>query len=169
MSESLFKRIGGADAVKAATDLFYKKVLADERINHFFSDVDMNKQIAKQRAFLTIAFGGPNKYTGKSLAEGHKHLVAQGLNDSHFDAVIENLGATLTELGVPEELIGEAAAIALSTREDILGRKSDNPMDNWKGWEKDSGCDHCSQYAILKDQNGRNRVLIPHSDDCPGA
>ncbi len=169
MSESLFKRIGGATAVKAATELFYQKVLADDRINDFFSDVDMKNQMAKQRAFLTVAFGGPNKYNGKSLTEGHAHLVARGLDDTHFDAVIENLGATLTELGVPEELIGEAATIALSTRADILGNGSEDIMDNWKNWEKDSGCDHCSQYAILRDENGINRVMLPHSKDCTKA
>ena len=40
----------------------------------------------------------------------------------HFDAVIEHLGATLTDLEVPAELIGEAAAIAESVRESVLGR-----------------------------------------------
>jgi hemoglobin len=48
--------------------------------------------------------------------------VKRGLNDSHFDAVMENLGATLKELNVPDELIAEAAAIAESTRNDVLGR-----------------------------------------------
>ncbi len=48
--------------------------------------------------------------------------VEKGLNDSHFDAVIENLGATLVELNVPDDLINEAAQIAISTREDVLNR-----------------------------------------------
>ena len=37
-------------------------------------------------------------------------------------AVIELLGATLTELGVPADLIGEVAAIGESTRNDVLNR-----------------------------------------------
>jgi hemoglobin len=44
------------------------------------------------------------------------------LNDSHVDAVIEDLGATLRELGVKEELIAQVAAIAESTRNDVLSR-----------------------------------------------
>lgn len=122
MSESLYDRIGGEAAVDAAVDLFYRKVLADDRINQFFETVDMDRQRAKQKAFLTFAFGGPANYSGKDMREGHAHLVARGLNDSHFDAVMENLGATLKELGVADELIGEAAAIAESTRNDVLGR-----------------------------------------------
>lgn len=123
MSEqSLYDQIGGEAAVDAAVDIFYRKVLADDRINKFFEDVDMDKQAAKQKAFLTVAFGGPNKYTGKDMRDGHAHLVAKGLNDSHFDAVMEHLGATLKELNVPDELIAKAAAIAESTRNDVLGR-----------------------------------------------
>ncbi len=122
ITPSLYERIGGDAAVDAAVDIFYRKVLADDRINKFFEGVDMEKQSAKQKAFLTMALGGPNNYTGEDMRKGHAHLVKQGLNDSHFDAVMENLGATLTELGVPAELIGEAAAIAESTRNDVLGR-----------------------------------------------
>jgi len=122
MSEALFDKIGGEAAVNAAVDIFYRKVLADDRINNFFEGVDMDAQAAKQKAFLTLAFGGPSNYSGKDMRDGHAHLVAKGLNDSHFDAVMENLGATLEELKVPADLIGEAAAIAESTRNDVLGK-----------------------------------------------
>ncbi len=122
MSQSVYERIGGDAAVNAAVDLFYRKVLADDRINGFFDGTDMEKQAAKQKAFLTMALGGPNNYTGEDMRKGHAHLVEKGLNDSHFDAVMEHLGATLKELGVPDDLIGEAAAIAESTRNDVLGK-----------------------------------------------
>ena len=122
MSESLYEKLGGEAAVDAAVDIFYRKVLADDRINKFFDDVDMDKQAAKQKAFMTMAFGGPNNYTGTDMREGHAHLVKQGLNDSHFDAVVENLGATLTELGVSDELIGEVVAVCEPTRNDVLGK-----------------------------------------------
>jgi len=122
MSENLYEQIGGEAAVNAAVDIFYRKVLADDRINQFFEGVDMDNQAAKQKAFLTVAFGGPNNYSGKDMRDGHAHLVARGLNDTHFDAVMENLGATLKELNVPDELIAKAAAIAESTRNDVLGR-----------------------------------------------
>lgn len=119
---SLFERLGGAPAINAAVDLFYKKVLADNRINYYFDDVDMMDQAAKQKAFLTMAFGGPNGYDGRDMRSAHAHLVAQGMNDEHFDAVLELIGETLTELGVSNDLIGEAAAIAESVRNDVLSR-----------------------------------------------
>ena len=122
MSKTLYERIGGEAAVNAAVDVFYRKVLSDHRINRFFDSSDMEKQIAKQRAFFTMAFGGPNNYTGKDMRSAHEHLVKMGLNESHFDAVMEHLGATLTELNVPADLIAEAAAIAEGARNDVLGR-----------------------------------------------
>ena len=122
MSESLFSRLGGQDAVNAAVDIFYRKMLTDERVSYFFDDVDMEKQIIKQKGFLTMVFGGPNHYTGKSMREGHRHLIQRGLDDAHVDIVIEHLGATLRELGANEKDIQEVAAIANSVRDDVLDR-----------------------------------------------
>jgi hemoglobin len=119
---SLYERLGGADAVNTAVDIFYRKMLADDRVNYFFDTTDMEKQAAKQKGFLTMVFGGPNDYTGKDMREGHKHLVERGLNDEHVDIVIEHLGGTLKELGVGDDDITEVAALANSVRDDVLNR-----------------------------------------------
>lgn len=116
---SLYEQIGGESAVDAAVDLFYRKVLADSRISSFFDAVDMDAQRAKQKAFLTFAFGGPHQYSGKDLRSAHARM---NLSEEHFQAVMENLGATLKELGVPDALVGKAAAIALSTKGDVLNK-----------------------------------------------
>ncbi len=108
--------------MEAAVDLFYRKVLADDRISRFFDDVDMDRQIAKQKAFLTYVFGGPANYSGQDMRRGHAHLIERGLNDSHFNAVVELLGQSLKELGVADELIGKVAAIAEGARADVLNR-----------------------------------------------
>lgn len=119
---SLFERLGGEGAVDAAVDIFYRKVLSDDRVNEFFDDVDMEAQAAKQKGFLTMVFGGPNNYTGKDMREGHKHLVERGLNDSHVDAIVELLGATLKELGAADADIQAVADLANSVRDDVLNR-----------------------------------------------
>lgn len=102
---TLYERIGGEVAVDAAVDKFYEKVLADDRINHLFEGIDMARQAKHQKKFLTYAFGGPANYTGRTMSIAHKRLVEEkGLTDAHFDAVIENLGATLKELGLPDDI-----------------------------------------------------------------
>lgn len=121
-NNTLFEQLGGEAAVDAAVDIFYRKVLTDDRISHYFEDVDMAKQAAKQKAFLTMAFGGANNYSGLDMKNGHAHLVKRGLNDTHVDAVVEHLGSTLRELGVAENLITQVVAIAESVRDNVLGR-----------------------------------------------
>lgn len=120
---TLFERLGGEATVDAAVDKFYEKVLSDDRIKHFFQGIDMKRQTGHQKKFLTFAFGGAPSYSGRSMQIAHQRLVTEmGLDDTHFDAVVENLGATLQEMGVPDELIAEAAGIAETTRDDVLNR-----------------------------------------------
>ncbi len=119
---TLYDKLGGQEAVNAAVDIFYRKVLTDDRVNSFFDGVDMDEQIKKQKGFLTMVFGGPNNYTGKNMREGHKNLIDKGLNDSHVDIIIEHLGGTLKELGVKDSDITEVATLANSVRDDVLNR-----------------------------------------------
>ncbi|MDH5749889.1 MAG: methyl-accepting chemotaxis protein [Rhodospirillales bacterium] len=120
--QSLFDRLGGEAAVDAAVDIFYGKILSDPSLTPFFDGLDMDRQRSKQKDFLTMAFGGPNKYSGKGLRAVHKRHVEKGLNDSHFDAVAGHLQTTLEQLYVPSDLIAEVIGIAASTRDDVLNR-----------------------------------------------
>jgi hemoglobin len=118
MSEqSLYQRLGGKPALEAAVDRFYERVLADGRISHFFTTVDMDGQRKKQKRFLAVAFGASENWDGKDMRSAHAHLK---LTDEHFGAVAEALQGTLEDLGVPAELIGEVMAIAASTHDDVL-------------------------------------------------
>lgn len=117
--ESLFKRLGGMNAVNAAVDIFYEKVLGDDSINHFFKKTDMPAQIAKQKTFLAYVFGAPIAYTGKNMRDAHANMQ---LNEEHFNAVAGHLESTLKELNVQSDLISEVMAIASSTKNDVLNR-----------------------------------------------
>lgn len=119
---TLYERLGGGAAVNAAVDLFYQKIMADSRLAPFFANIDLKKQIGKQKMFLTYAFGGLPHYDGRKLREAHANAVKNGLNDEHFDSVAGHLQTTLKELGITEPLINEVMAIAASTRNEVLGR-----------------------------------------------
>lgn len=118
--DSLYDKLGGKAAINAAVDLFYTKVLADKRVNHFFEDVNMKKQHNKQKAFLSAALGGPEPWTGKDMRTAHKNL---DLTEADFNAIAGHLQATLEELKVDKKLIGEVMAVAASTKDDVLNRK----------------------------------------------
>jgi hemoglobin len=116
---NLYERIGGEEAIMAAVDIFYDKVLADDRTRRFFDGIDMAAQSRKQVAFMTWAFDGPKQYRGRDLREAHKDL---NLDDGHFDAVAEHLQATLEELGVGAELVKEVLEVIEGTRRAVLNR-----------------------------------------------
>jgi hemoglobin len=122
MSQSLFERIGGKATVDAAVDLFYRKVLSDASISDYFESGNMDDLRSKQKAFLTMAFGGPNGYSGRDLRSAHKPLVDKGLGDEQFDAVARHLSDTLAEIGVAPDLMDEVMAVTGSTRNDVLNR-----------------------------------------------
>ena len=71
---TLYERIGGEAAVDKAVDIFYDKIMADDRIKSFFENIDMFAQARKQKLFLTMVFGGPSEYTGKDMRSGHDVL-----------------------------------------------------------------------------------------------
>lgn len=116
---TIYERIGGADAVNAAVDIFYKKVLADTRIDHFFTSVDMNKQAAKQKKFFMTLFKGEAGDAAGYMRNAHKNL---SLTEEHFFAVADHLQQTLNELNVPEDLTDEIMTAAASLLDPVLNR-----------------------------------------------
>lgn len=117
--DSLYQKLGGKAAIDAVVDAFYVKVLADKRVKGFFADVSMDKQRRKQKEFLSFAFGGPLPWTGKDMRKAHEGM---GLTEEHFNAIAENLVSTLKDFKVKQELIDQVVAIAVSTKDDVLGR-----------------------------------------------
>ncbi len=125
MELSLFEKLGGSAAVDAAVERLYVRILLDPKLAPFFVQTDITELKKHQLSFLTMAFGGPTNFEGKDLTEAHTHLVKkQGLSDHHFDAVAGHLKDTLTEMNVPEELVGEVMSIVEGTRAAVLGRKA---------------------------------------------
>jgi len=116
---SLYDQIGGEASMSAAVELFYKKVLADDRVNYFFDDINMKVQKRKQQAFLSAALGGPTPWEGKDLRKAHSDM---DLTEVHFNAIAEHLQATLEELKVKKELIDQIMAIVASTKKDVLNQ-----------------------------------------------
>ena len=109
---SIYDEIGGADAVNAAVDIFYDKVLADPTLKPFFESVEMDGQSRKQKAFFTTLFKGDTAGADAYMRKAH---TGMDISDAHFGAVAGHLNATLEELNVPahltEQIMGAAAGL----------------------------------------------------------
>lgn len=121
METSLYERLGD-EAIDTAVDYLYRKAVADKHISRFFEDVDLDRLRYKQKMFLTMALGGPNKYTGRDLREAHRPLLKWGLDDTHFDRVVEILVDALRHIQVSEEDIEAAIRNLGPLRNDVLVR-----------------------------------------------
>ena len=116
---TLFERLGGVPAIKAAVDAFYARVLADPDLAPFFEGISMRAQVSKQNAFFIQALGGPKVYKGRDMATAHAHLpIAQ----EHFDKVAGHLVAALGEVGDPAALIDEVVAAVAPLAPQIVNR-----------------------------------------------
>ncbi|MDQ1909916.1 group 1 truncated hemoglobin [Paenibacillus sp. GD4] len=116
-TQTLFHKLGGQDTIQKVVDSFYEKVLADETVNGFFRETDMEKQRRHQALFIGYALGSGHEFTGRSMAKAHEGM---NLQPQHFDAIVGHLTATLKEFGVEEADIGQIVAKLGTLQDDIL-------------------------------------------------
>ncbi len=122
LTEAIYEKIGGDEAISAVVDQFYENVMQDPRIAHFFENIDVEQLKEHQSQFLKFAFVGYGDYPKNHLRDAHAHLVANhGLNETHFTAVVENLEAALKECHVNETYSKMILVIVGSVKEDVLG------------------------------------------------
>lgn len=118
MEQSLYEKVGGEDAIAKVVDYFYSElVLKDDTVNHFFTNTDMEKQRQHQTKFISYALGGPNQYSGQSMAKAHEGM---NLQPEHFDAIVKHLHDALAHFGVSEGEIDQALSKVATLRDDIL-------------------------------------------------
>lgn len=120
---SLFERLGGADAIEATVEEFYRRVLADTTLAPFFRSKQMPGLKKMQRDFFTQALGGPKIYTGKPLPEAHARFR---ITEEHFGLVASHLAATLRHLGVADDLVNEVLSAVGPLSEEIVTDKANS-------------------------------------------
>lgn len=122
MIDELYDLIGGRQTVWAATESFYRRVLADESVSHFFKSTDMAHLRARQSMFISMLLGGRVIYTGRDITAAHAQSREQGLNDSHFEAFLKHFRAALEEVGVKADKTEKVIKLLESRRGAVLNR-----------------------------------------------
>ncbi|MFC0681644.1 group 1 truncated hemoglobin [Lysobacter korlensis] len=85
---------------------FYDRMLADERLAHFFAGVNLVHLRAHQRSFLLAALSGPELFNELTLAASHLPL---GLTDDDFDRALGHLMGAMADAGVPGTAVAPIA------------------------------------------------------------
>jgi hemoglobin len=114
---TVYDRIGGKDAVSAAVDSLYDRLLADPELAPRFEGTDMTRQKSHMRAFIASALGGHEIYQGRDMHAAHARMRITG---REFDRVVDHLVATLVSLSVPISLIEKIGAKLAPLRAQIV-------------------------------------------------
>ena len=97
---TLYEQIGGEEGIANLIPAFYVRVLGDPELAPFFRDTAIEKLHHMQREFFTMATGGPDSYSGKSLAHAHH---GRGITQHHFGLFTGHLVNTLLEMGATQD------------------------------------------------------------------
>ena len=114
---SLYERLGGKDAITAVIDDFIARCAADVRINGKFARTDVARLKRMLVDQVCMASGGPCEYGGRDMRETHDGMAVTG---GEFDALVEDLVATLNQLGVGKGEQDELLAVLGPLRADIV-------------------------------------------------
>ena len=117
MATTLYDKMGGESAIKGIVDDFYRDVLADEIVSHFFEHTDMAKQRRHQTAFISYALGGTKQYSGRSMEKAHAGL---NLQPEHFDAIVKHLTDAIIAHGASQEDLDAALAKIAALKDAVL-------------------------------------------------
>jgi hemoglobin len=120
---TLYKRLGGYDAIAAVTDDFIGRMASDPELSRFFvghstQSLQRIRQLVVEQ--LCQAAGGPCFYTGKSMKDSH---AGMGISQAHWDTAVKHLVATLDKFKVGAKEREELFAAIAPLQADIVDSK----------------------------------------------
>ncbi len=120
---ALYDRLGGVYSIATVVDDFINRIMVDPRLNgnplvneahHRVPPAGFKYLVTEMVCWAT---GGPQKYTGRSMADSHAQLK---ITNPEWEAFLDDFQQTLDKFAVPAEEQAELKAIVNSTRSDIV-------------------------------------------------
>src|SRR5438445_8149623 len=120
---SLYKRLGGYDALAAVTDDFIGRMATDKSLSRFFAGHSKDslgriRQLVVDQ--LCAATGGPCVYLGRNMKTAHQGM---GITEADWNTAVGHLIATLDKFKVPEKEKNEVLGAVSSFKPDIVESK----------------------------------------------
>lgn len=119
---TLYKRLGGYDALAAVTDDFLGRLATDQQFGKFFvghsaDSIRRIRQLIVDQ--LCAATGGPCVYTGRDMKSAHAGL---GITGKDWDESVTLLIATLDKFSVPAKEKDEVLGAIGALKKDIVDK-----------------------------------------------
>lgn len=117
---SLYQRLGGYDAIAAATDELLARLQADPQLGDYWKGASNdNRRKARQLIvdFMVEAAGGPAFYPGRSMQLSHDGMH---ISESDWQVFMHHSAATLAHFEVPAQETDEVLHFFDSLKPEIV-------------------------------------------------
>lgn len=117
---TLYKRLGGYDAIAAVVDNFVPRLVADPQLGHFFQGHGTESQMRIRQLVVDLLCqktGGPCVYIGRPLRNAHAGL---GISELDWQTAIKHLAATLDALKVSAKEKDELLAVIALLKPEVV-------------------------------------------------
>jgi hemoglobin len=120
---SLYDRLGGVYSIATVVEDLIDRIMVDPRLNanplvdeahHKVPPAGFKYLVTEM---LCWAAGGPQRYSGRTMEESHRHLA---ITPSEWEAFMNDLQMTLDKFSVPAAEQAEIKALVESTRAAIV-------------------------------------------------
>jgi hemoglobin len=120
---ALYERLGGVYSIATVVEDFIDRIMVDPRLNvnpavdeahHRVPPAGFKYLVTEMVCWAT---GGPQHYTGRSMADTHRDLH---ITPQEWEAFLDDFQQTLEKFQVPSAEQGELRAIVQSTYDDIV-------------------------------------------------
>ena len=121
-NDSLYRRLGGYDAIAAVTDDFIGRMIADKQLGRYFVGLSQgSRETLREHVIELLCYTakGPCLYVGRDLGEAHTGL---NISDSDWKVAMKHLDATLNKFNVPSREHQELVGAIENFKEDIVGK-----------------------------------------------
>jgi len=122
-AQTLYKRLGGYDALAGVTDDFVGRLVADKQLARFFGGVSLDSQKRIRQLVLDqlcAATGGPCLYIGRSMKTVHEGL---GITEDDWNLAVKHLTETLDKFKVAKAERDDLFKILVPLKADIVDKK----------------------------------------------
>src|SRR6266704_1106041 len=120
MSDTLYGRLGGYDAIVAVVDNLLPRLTSDAGLGRFWmhrGDDGVRRERQLLIDFLCASAGGPLYYVGRDMKTSHRGMA---IGEGDWQAFLGHVEATLDNFQVPAKERAEVLAFVESTKRDIV-------------------------------------------------
>jgi hemoglobin len=119
--QPLFDRLGGRDGIHALVERVLDNHFANPVVRTRFEHANMTKAQMVEGGFEFFCTGlsGTPTYTGQPIPEAH---AGMNITDTEFNAVLDDILAAMTSIGIGELEQAEALKILYGMRTEVVGR-----------------------------------------------